>query len=118
MVLSDETILLWQENGNCYVQGTPWHGSEKSIIGSAKICRLNEIYILNKHKEDFYKKSISNYENKCVLLNQWLNCAQFNIDKFIQGTKFIADLINNIDIYKLFFTKSDRFIGIIKAQRH
>ena len=116
LVLSDETILLWQENGNCYVQGTPWHGSEKSIIGSAKICRLNEIYILNKHKEDFYKKSISNYENKCVLLNQWLNCAQFNIDKFIQGTKFIADLINNIDIYKLFFTKSDRFIGIIKAQ--
>ena len=116
LVLSDETILLWQENGDYYVQGTPWHGSEKSIIGSAKICRLNAVYILNKHQEDFYEKSINNYENKCVLLNQWLNCAQFNIDKFIQGNKFITNLINYIPIYKLFFTKSNRFIGVIKNQ--
>lgn len=59
---------------------------------------------------------LTHRENKCVLLNQWLNCAQFNIDKFIQGSKFITDLINDIDIYKLFFTKSNHFIGIIKNQ--
>lgn len=117
MVLSDETILIWRENGNYYVQGTPWHGSEKSIMGNAKICRLNEIYILNKHKEDFYRKSTSNYENKCVLLNQWLNCAQFNIDKFIWGAEFITNLVNDIDIYNLFFTESNRFIGVIKTQK-
>ena len=116
LVLSDETILLWQENRDYYVQGTLWHGSEKSIIGSAKTSMLKAIYILNKYQEDLYKKSINNYENKCVLLNQWLNCAQFNIDKFIQGSKFITDLINDIDIYKLFFTKSNHFIGIIKNQ--
>ncbi len=116
LVLSDETILLWKGNGNYYVQGTPWHGSEKSVIGSAKICRLNTIYILNKHQKDFCKKSINKFENKCVLLNQWLNCTQFNIDKFIQGTKFVANLINAIDIYKLFFSKSNRFINVIKNQ--
>ncbi|TAH75122.1 MAG: hypothetical protein EWM47_00150 [Anaerolineaceae bacterium] len=116
LVLSDETILLWKENGNYYVQGTPWHGSEKTIIGSAKICSLNCVYILNKHQQDYYEKSINKYENKCALLNQWLNCAQFNIDKFIQGTKFVADLINDIEIYKLFFTKSNRFITVIKNQ--
>lgn len=116
LVLSDETILLWKESNNYYTQGTPWHGSEKSVIGSAKICKLNAIYILNKHQKDFYEKSINEYENKCALLNQWLNCAQFNIDKFIQGTKFVANLINDIDIYKLFFSKSNRFINVIKNQ--
>ena len=115
-MLSDETILLWKGNNNYYyVQGTPWHGSEKSVIGSKKICRLNAIYILKKHQKDFCIKSINKYENKCVILNQWLNCAQFNIDKFIQGTKFVANLTNDIDIYKLFFSKSNRFINVIKG---
>jgi hypothetical protein len=116
LVLSDETILLWKEKENYCVQGTPWHGSEKSVLGSAKICNLKAVYILNKNQKDFCEKSIRVYENKCALLNQWLNCAQFNIDKFIQGTKFIANLVIDMDVYKLFFSNSSRFIEVIKNQ--
>lgn len=114
-ILSDETILLWKQNDNYYVQGTPWHGSEKKIIGSSKISKLNSIYILNKYHKDFVKKTINKYENKCMLLNQWLNNAQFNKEKFSQGFEFITNLVNRIDIYKLFFTKSNHFIKVIKS---
>lgn len=116
LVLSDETVLLWKENGGYCVQGTPWHGSEKSIIGSGKKSVLKAIYILYKHQEDFCKESISSYENICAILNQWLNCAQFNMEKLIQGTEFVVNLVQDVKIYKLFFTKSKRFLSVIRNQ--
>lgn len=117
LVLSDETVLIWEENDIYYVQGTPWHGSEKVITGSAVICKIEAIYLLVKDKRDFVSKSSNQYENKCILFNQWLNSAQYNIDGFMRGTSFINNMAKDISIYNLFFTKSKNFIDVIKLQK-
>ena len=117
LVLSDETILIWEENDIYYVQGTPWHGSEKVIKGNAAICKIDVIYLLVKDKRDFVSKSSNQYENKCILFNQWLNSAQYNIDGFMRGTSFINGMAKDISIYNLFFTKSKKFIDVINLQK-
>ena len=113
-ILTDETAILWEKenDNNFYIQGTPWHGSEKIIVGSSEKIILESVFIIIKADKDYIEISNNSYENKNILINQLLSSSFFNNDKFYENINFISR-ISKTQIHKLYFTKSDKFLELI-----
>ena len=56
-ILTDETAVVWIQEGNVYVSGTPWKGSETDYYRN-DICKMEALYIIEHGKS-----------NKLVALN-------------------------------------------------
>ncbi len=112
-ILSDETLLIWKNGSHYMVQGTPWHGSEKIIVGSAEKYKLDNIYFLNQSTLDYSQIENNNYLIKIKLYCQLLSSSQFNFEMFILNVKNINELIKARKFRNLYFTKSNKFIKTI-----
>lgn len=112
-VLSDETVMIWFDRGKFMAQGTPWHGSEGWDIGRSNVCELRAAYCLVKSRVDCVEQFVHKYEQRCVLVNQLLSAAQYNMNKLLDGVSLCSNLISSIALKKLNFTKSANFISTI-----
>ena len=112
-VLTDESPILLDQNGEILLAGSPWSGSEQCLAGRHQTVRLRAILRLEKSPDD----SLSVIDNKIFKMNI-LAKQIYSVEKseklFTEKNLYIIkDICNTIPYYTLYFTKSPNFIPIL-----